>query len=263
MIEVLKTEGVSKIFQMKTGLMGTQDITALNNVNITLYQKEILGLVGASGSGKSTLARVLVLLYRPSSGKVIFEGSDVTSYRGRRLREYRSDVQMVFQDPYASLDPYHTISWHIRRPLKIHHYRGNIDERIDELLEMVKLDPPSYFRDKFPHQVSGGQRQRVYLARALALEPKVLIADEPVSMLDVSLRIEILELLSRIRDDLGISIIYITHDLNTVSMITDRIYVLHNGEIVEEGQTDDVLSNPRDDYTRSLIEAAPDPYKRI
>ncbi|PYB68346.1 ABC transporter ATP-binding protein [Thermoplasma sp. Kam2015] len=263
MIEVIKTENVSKVFQMRKGFAAVQNITALNNVNISLSDGEILGLVGASGSGKSTIARILVLLYRPTSGKILFHDRDVSGINGHELKQYRSKVQMVFQDPYASLDPYHTVAWHIRRPLKIIHYKGDVEERIDALLQMVRLDPPGYFRDKFPHQLSGGQRQRVYLARTLALEPEVLIADEPVSMLDVSLRIEILDLLEKIRNDLGISIIYITHDLNTVSMITDRLYVIHNGEIVESGKTEEILSDPKDPYTKSLIAAAPDPYKRI
>jgi peptide/nickel transport system ATP-binding protein len=170
---------------------------------------------------------------------------------------------MVFQDPYASLDPFHSVEWHIKRPLIISKYRGNIEDRVDELLEMVKLNPPAYFKNKYPNQISGGQRQRVYIARVLALNPKIIIADEPVSMLDVSLRIEILDLFSRIRDNFGISIVYITHDLNTVSMITDRIYVLKDGVVVEKGDTEEILKNPREDYTRKLIEAAPDPYKRL
>ncbi len=241
----------------------SESVNALQNVDMELNQNELLGIVGASGSGKSTLARILVLLYRPTSGKIIFEGNDVSNLKGKNLRKYRSQIQMVFQDPYASLDPFHNVEWHIKRPLVITKYDGNINERIDSLLEQVKLTPPSQYRNKFPHQLSGGQRQRVYMARALATNPKVLIADEPVSMLDVSLRIEILDLLLSIKKSLGISIIYITHDLNTVSMITDRIYVLNQGRVVEYGDTKSIVTNPRDSYTQQLIKAAPDPYKKI
>lgn len=260
---MLRSENVSKEFFMRKGLYGGTKISALSNVSVSVREKEILGIVGASGSGKSTLAKIMVLLYRPTSGRIIYNDSDVSNIAGRRLKKYREDVQMVFQDPYASLDPFHSVEWHIKRPLIISRYRGNIDGRVDELLEMVKLDPPVYFKNKYPNQISGGQRQRVYIARVLALDPKIIIADEPVSMLDVSLRIEILDLFSKIRDEFGIGIVYITHDLNTVSMITDRIYVLKNGVVVEEGSTEDVLANPREDYTRKLIEAAPDPYKRL
>ena len=262
-MKMLRSENVSKEFFMRKGLYGGTKISALSNVSVSVREKEILGIVGASGSGKSTLAKIMVLLYRPTSGRIIYNDSDVSNIAGRRLKKYREDVQMVFQDPYASLDPFHSVEWHIKKPLIISRYRGNIDGRVDELLEMVKLDPPVYFKNKYPNQISGGQRQRVYIARVLALDPKIIIADEPVSMLDVSLRIEILDLFSKIRDEFGIGIVYITHDLNTVSMITDRIYVLKNGVVVEEGSTEDVLANPREDYTRKLIEAAPDPYKRL
>ncbi|WP_236719379.1 ABC transporter ATP-binding protein [Picrophilus oshimae] len=260
---ILKTENVSKSFNVRSGIIKGGIINALNNVNIELNEREIIGIVGASGSGKSTLAKVLVLLYRPTAGKIFYMDDDVTGYHGKRLKMYRRKIQMVFQDPYASLDPNHTVAWHIERPLKITGYNRNIHERIGELLDMVTLSPSDYFMDKFPHQLSGGQRQRVYLARVLALEPQVLIADEPVSMLDISVRIGILNLLKEIRDNLGISIIYITHDLNTVSMITERIYVMHNGFIVEHGATDRIISNPYDSYTKRLIEAAPNPYRRI
>lgn len=260
---MLRTDNISKEFFVRKGVYGGTKINALTNVSVSVREKEILGIVGASGSGKSTLAKIMVLLYRPTSGKLIYNDEEVSSLNGRKLRKYREDVQMVFQDPYASLDPFHSVEWHIKRPLIISKYSGNVDERVDELLEMVKLNPPSYFRNKYPNQISGGQRQRVYIARVLALNPKVIIADEPVSMLDVSLRIEILDLFSRIRDDFGISIVYITHDLNTVSMITDRIYVLKDGVVVEEGETEGILRNPSQKYTRKLIEAAPDPYKRL
>lgn len=254
---------MSKIFLVKKGFIGAKEIVAVENVNVNIKPAEIVGIVGASGSGKSTLARLLVLLYRSTSGRIFYDGKDITEIRGKKLAEYRRNIQMVFQDPYASLDPNHTVEWHIRRPLIINGEGKEADRRIDELLELVKLSPPSIYREKYPHQLSGGQRQRVYLARALAVNPRILIADEPVSMLDVSVRVEILEVLQSLRERLGVSIFYITHDLNTVGMITDRIYVMHNGRVVESGSTDAVLNNPEDEYTRNLIEATPDPYKRI
>lgn len=262
-MEVLKTTDLSKTFITKRSLLGATEIRALDSVNVRIDEKEIVGIVGASGSGKSTLARILVMLYRPTSGQLTFRGNDVTGVHGRKLKDYRKEVQMVFQDPYASLDPNHTVDWHIRRPLILNHEKKDIDSRLDELLELVKLSPTAYYRDKFPHQLSGGQRQRVFLARALAVNPKVLIADEPVSMLDVSVRVEILEVLQSLRDKLGVCIFYITHDLNTVGMITDRIYVMHQGRVVESGNTDTVVNNPQNEYTQRLIDAAPDPYKRI
>lgn len=262
-MEILRTENLSKIFITKNGLLKANKVIALDNVNINLNENELIGIVGASGSGKSTLAKMLVFLYKPTSGNIYFNNDNITKYKSGKIKKYRKNIQMVFQDPYASLDPNHTVEWHIKRPLILIKYKNNIDDRINELLNMVTLNPPEYYRNKFPHQLSGGQRQRVYLARALAVEPKILIADEPVSMLDVSVRIEILTLLKNIRDKLNISIIYITHDLNTVSMITDRIYVMHDGKIVEYGSTDNIINNPSDKYTRDLIEAAPDPYKRI
>jgi peptide/nickel transport system ATP-binding protein len=241
--------------------MAADKIQALSNVNVTLEKGELIGIVGASGSGKSTLAKIFVYLYKPTSGSVYFMDNNITGYNSRKIKKYRREIQMVFQDPYASLDPNHSVEWHIKRPLILSKYSGNVDHRINELLNMVTLNPE--YRAKFPHQLSGGQRQRVYLARALAVNPKILIADEPVSMLDVSVRIEILTLLQGIKNKLGISIIYITHDLNTVSMITDRLYVMQEGRVVEEGFTDSIINNPSNEYTKKLIEAAPNPYKRI
>ncbi len=262
-LSILETRDLSKVFNVKSGLMGANKVVAVDNVNVKINTGEIVGVVGASGSGKSTLARLLVLLYRPTSGKIVFNGEDITAIKGKKLKEYRRNIQMVFQDPYASLDPNHTVEWHIKRPLIINGTQGNINEKINELLDLVKLSPPSVYREKFPHQLSGGQRQRVFLARTLAVDPKILIADEPVSMLDVSVRVEILEVLQSLRERLAVSIFYITHDLNTVGMITDRIYVMHNGKVVESGSTETVLNSPSDEYTRKLIDATPDPYKRI
>ncbi|AGO60119.1 MULTISPECIES: ABC transporter ATP-binding protein [Ferroplasma] len=262
-MSILRTENLSKIFISKKGIIKGRNVVALDNVNIELNERELIGIVGASGSGKSTLAKIFVLLYRPTSGSIYFNDENITKYKSGKIKKYRKNIQMVFQDPYASLDPNHTVEWHIKRPLILIKYKGDINERINQLLNMVTLDPPEYYKNKFPHQLSGGQRQRVYLARTLAVEPKILIADEPVSMLDVSVRIDILNLLKTIRDNLNLSIIYITHDLNTVSMITDRLYVMHDGKIVEEGNTDNIIKNPVDRYTRELIESAPNPYKRI
>ncbi len=262
-MSILYTQSLSKTFDVRKSLTKQEKIRALIDVNIELKEKEILGIVGASGSGKSTLARTLVFLYRPTSGKIFYKGNDITAYKGKKLKDYRGNVQMVFQDPYASLDPNHSVEWHIKRPLLISKYKGNVSERVSELLTDVRLNPPEQYKQKYPHQLSGGQRQRVYMARALALEPEILIADEPVSMLDVSLRVEILDLLVYIRNTMGISVVYITHDLNTVSMITDRLYVLNKGRVVESGYTQDVVKRPQDDYTRRLMEAAPDPFKKI
>ena len=260
-MSILRTENLSKTFVSRHGLITADKTEALKNINIHLEEKELIGVVGASGSGKSTLAKLLVFLYRATGGKIYYMEDDITGYRGKNVKKYRKEIQMVFQDPYASLDPNHSVEWHIKRPLILSKYSEDIDNRIDDLLDMVTLN--NSYREKFPHQLSGGQRQRVYLARALAVSPKILIADEPVSMLDVSVRIEILMLLQRIKEQLGISIIYITHDLNTVSMITSRLYVMQEGTVVEEGDTENIINRPSNEYTRKLIAAAPNPYKRI
>lgn len=262
-MSLLSTRSVTKIFEKRNGILGRENIIALDDVSVELNEREIVGIVGASGSGKSTLAKLLVLMYQPTSGQIYYRENPVNSRRNRVKKDYRRKVQMVFQDPYASLDPNHTVEWHIMRPLAISEYSGDRNRRIDELLEMVTLTPPAYYRNKFPYQLSGGQRQRVYLARALSLEPEIVIADEPVSMLDVSVRIEILDLINKLRNDLGISFFYISHDLNTVSFLTDRIYVIEKGKVVETGDTSMILNDPRTDYTKKLINAAPDPYKKI
>ena len=262
-MSIISTEKITKVFVKRTGYLSRENVVALDRVTVELNSKEIVGIVGASGSGKSTLAKTLVLMHKPDSGKVLYNGKPIDFKKSREISAYRKKVQMVFQDPYASLDPNHDVEWHIKRPLLLHRYSGNMDNRVDELLEMVTLHPAHYYRKKFPYQLSGGQRQRVYLARVLALEPEVVIADEPVSMLDMSVRIDILSLITKLRDTLGLSFFYITHDLNTVSYLTDRIYVIENGSVVEQGPTSQILANPRTDYTKSLIQAAPDPYKRI
>ncbi|WP_166982511.1 ABC transporter ATP-binding protein [Paramicrobacterium fandaimingii] len=237
-------------------------VTAVDGVSFELNPGEAVALVGASGSGKSTLARLVSGMEKPTSGTVSFGDGRVDKYRSRQLVEYRRHVQMVFQDPYSSLNPLQNVAYILSRPL-INHARLSGDElltRAGELLERVGLTPVSAFGAKMPHELSGGERQRVVIARALASEPEVIIADEPVSMLDVSLRAEILSLLEDLRTDLGMSMLYITHDLHSAQAVTDRTLVLNKGQIVESGSTEQVLRHPNDEYTRSLIAAIPNPY---
>ena len=255
--------GVTKEFPIKLSFLKSRSLNVLDGINLKIHNGEILGLVGASGSGKTTIARLLTMIYLPTAGKIFFDGKDVTKISGKALREYRQKVQMIFQDPYSSLDPTHSVYWHIERPLKLKSYQGNIDDRIRQLLMAVELNPPDSFFDRLPFQLSGGQRQRVYIARALAVEPSLLIADEPVSNLDASVKASILDLLKNLREKLNLSILYISHDIATIWYISDRISVINKGKIVEEGFSRDIVENPKEDYTKLLIDAAPDPYKRL
>jgi peptide/nickel transport system ATP-binding protein len=237
-------------------------VHAVDDVSFELRPGTITALVGESGSGKSTVARLLARLYDPSAGAVLFEGSDVSRVRSRRDRlRYRSQVQMIFQDPFDSLNPAKTIRHHIERPLRIHRIvrSGQIEERVHELLRTVGLVPPQDIAAKYPHELSGGQRQRVAIARTLAVEPKVLLADEPTSMLDVSIRIGILNLMVRLKEERGIAFLYVTHDLASARYLADDILVMYAGQIVERGPIEQVLSEPLHPYTRLLLAAAPDP----
>ncbi len=219
-------------------------------------------LVGESGSGKSTVARLLARLYAPTDGKIVFDGQDVGDQRRRRtLLDYRSHVQMIFQDPFASLNPVKRIDYHIARPLQIHGIcsRGAVDGRVRELLARVGLVPPDEIAQKYPHQLSGGQRQRVAIARALAVEPSVILADEPISMLDVSIRIGILNLILQLKRELGIAFLYITHDIASARYVADEVLVMYRGRIVEQGPTDAVLLDPQHAYTKLLLSAVPNP----
>jgi len=252
-MSALAVEGLSKQFGKK--------IRAVEDVSFTLRPGRITALVGESGSGKSTVARMLVGLYRPSGGAIMFDGRDVTRLRGRsRLVRYRSQVQMVFQDPFGSLNPVRTVGHHLERPLLIHGIvpRSEVRDRVHELLQTVGLVPPEQVAEKFPHQLSGGQRQRVAIARALAVEPKVLLADEPISMLDVSIRIGILNLILDLKQR-GIAFLYITHDIASARYVADEVLVMLSGRIVEQGPTESVLQDPRHAYTRLLLSAVPDP----
>ena len=252
-------EGVSKVYPAPR--RGEDKVTAVSDVSFRLEPGESLALVGASGSGKSTLAKLITGVEKPSEGVIRFGDLDVSSLRRRALRDLHKDVQMVFQDPYAALNPLHTVEYTLMRPVV--NYTGlrgtEARSRVLELLDTVGLRPVEQFAAKLPHQLSGGQRQRVIIARALASDPQVLIADEPVSMLDVSLRAGVLALLEDLREQWGISMLYITHDLLSARLVTENILVLNRGRVVERGETSEVLRHPTDPYTISLLDAVPNP----
>ncbi len=235
-------------------------VQALRGVNFSLYPGRALALVGESGCGKTTCARIIARLDRPSGGTLLFRGQDFTR-RGtpKEERRYRKDVQMVFQDPFSSLNPAFSVSHHLSRPLELHGRfasKAELDARIDQLLESVGLDP-AVSRRKFPHELSGGQRQRVNIARALAVDPSVLVADEPTSMLDVSIRKDILDLLARVKAENELALLYITHDIATAAHVAEEIVVMFAGQMVEWGDTNAVLGDPRHPYTRLLLSAVP------
>jgi oligopeptide/dipeptide ABC transporter ATP-binding protein len=239
-------------------------VKALNGVSLTVGAGETLGIVGESGCGKSTLAKVLVRLEDPTSGRVLLDGVDLTALTGRRLREHRRRIQMVFQDPYSALNPRRTAGRTLDEVLTVHHLSGGARgraNRVNELLDMVGLPPQ--FAERYPHEMSGGQRQRVGIARALAVEPEVLLLDEPVSALDVSVRAEIMNLLVRLRDELGLSYLFISHDVAMVRLLSDRVAVMYLGRIVELGAWSDVLDRPRHPYTSALRNAVPVPDPRV
>jgi peptide/nickel transport system ATP-binding protein len=257
----LEVRDLTKHFPASTGMLGRRGLVhAVDDVNFTLQPGRITALVGESGSGKSTVARMLVRLYAPTSGSISLAGHDVARDRSRRvIRKYRSQVQMIFQDPFGSLNPAKTIHHHIARPLKIHNIVPNseVDARVHELLQTVGLVPPEQVAAKYPHQLSGGQRQRVAIARTLAVEPVVLLADEPTSMLDVSIRIGILNLMLRLKEERRIAFLYVTHDLASARYVADDILVMYAGQIVEQGPVEQVLAEPLHPYTQLLLSAVP------
>lgn len=256
----LEFKNVTKRYKIRKGLSSTA-LVAVNDVSFTIEPGKTVALVGGSGSGKSTIAKMILRLEKPTSGSITIDGVD-SQVRGFSAREYLQLVQMVFQDPFASLNPYHTIDHHLRRPLLIHRKAsGDADARakVEELLARVNLQPASDIADRRPHELSGGQRQRVAIARAIAPGARYLIADEPVSMLDVSIRLSVLNLLARLQREENLGVLYITHDLATARHFSDEIMVMHKGVIVEHGPSDEVILNPQHDYTKTLLDAAPEP----
>ena len=261
----LEVRSLTKRFAVGNALRPAY-VHAVDDVSFELRLGRITALVGESGSGKSTVARLLARLCDPSAGAVFFEGSDVSRVRSRReILRYRSQVQTIFQDPFGSLNPVKTIRHHLERPLRIHKIvaHAQIDERVHELLRTVGLVPAEEIAAKYPHELSGGQRQRVAIARALAVEPEVVLADEPISMLDVSIRIGILNLMLRLKEERGIAFLYVTHDLASARYVADDILVMYAGQIVESGPIEQVLSAPLHPYTRLLLAAVPDPATKL
>jgi oligopeptide/dipeptide ABC transporter ATP-binding protein len=237
-------------------------VSAVKGVSLELRRGRVIALVGESGSGKSTIAKLLAGQEKLTAGSILLDGKQIDPAARSTFREYKSEVQMVFQDPFASLNPLHTVRYHLQRALAVHSIRTGRESSVAEverLLGQVKLDPVEKFRDAYPHELSGGQRQRVSIARALAAEPRVLLADEPVSMLDVSIRLEILDLIGELRSKYQLAILYITHDIASARYFADEIMVMHHGEIVERGPAEELVLNPKHSYTQLLIAASPDP----
>ena len=255
---ILEIQNITKTFQMP-GLINKNDFIAVNDVSFKISRGEIVALVGESGSGKSTIAKLITRLIRPTAGKILLDGKNkkVTEARNVPL-EYRKAVQMVFQDPFGSLNSIHTVYHHLSRPLVRHKLKSKakLFDHIIKTLEIVGLSPAETFVHKFPHEMSGGERQRVAIARALILDPEIIIADEPTSMLDVSIRMEILEIFAKMRKENGLTILFITHDLASARYLADRIIVLKAGNIIEENQSEDLIQNPSTEYTKQLVRAA-------
>jgi peptide/nickel transport system ATP-binding protein len=259
---LLRTDRLSRHFRIGGGLQ-RQTLHAVDDVTLEIGQREIVALAGESGSGKSTIARLLAKIYKPTSGEIYFEGRPISRLRSRRdVLGYRSDVPMVFQDPFASINPVFRVSHGVMRSLKLHRTELSAEQRQQEaerVFEAVGLIPAAEALRRFPHELSGGQRQRVGFAQALAMRPKLILADEPVSMLDVSIRIGLLNLMTQLRDEQGVSILYITHDIASARYVADRLIVMYAGQIAEQGPVEDVLANPKHPYTQLLLSAVPDP----
>ncbi len=255
--EVLKVENLTKVFKLRGGIGKTTDFTAVDSVSFAVKRGTTTAIVGESGSGKSTVAQMVLNLLEPTSGKIIFDGVDTSTLNSRDLFKFRRRVQPIFQDPYGSLDPMYNIFRTIEEPLRTHKIgtKASREKKVRELLDQVAL-PQSTMR-RYPNELSGGQRQRIAIARALALDPEVIICDEAVSALDVLVQAQVLNLLAELQDNLGLTYLFITHDLAVVRQIADHVCVMQKGKLVETGSTDDVFDNPREAYTQALLDAIP------
>ncbi|MEJ3741998.1 ABC transporter ATP-binding protein [Actinomycetes bacterium KLBMP 9797] len=252
-MSLLAVEGLTKHFPTRGGA-----VRAVDGLDFAVGAGETLGLVGESGCGKTTTGRMLVRLLEPSGGRITFDGRDITHLRRRAMRPLRQDLQIIFQDPYASLNPRHTVGRIVATPLEVNGIRppGGVKKRVQELLELVGLNPEHY--NRYPHEFSGGQRQRVGIARALALRPKLIVADEPVSALDVSIQAQVVNLLRGLQRDLDLAFVFIAHDLAVVRHFCQRVAVMYLGKIVEIGTREEIYERPRHPYTKALLSAVPD-----
>jgi peptide/nickel transport system ATP-binding protein len=265
---VLEAVNLRKYFPIRQLRPGAprQVVHAVEDMSLALYPGRALALVGESGSGKTTVARMLARLYDLTAGSIRFRGQPVKGSSRSSLLAYRRHVQLIFQDPFSSLNPVHGVRYHLSRPLRIHghaHSRAQETEQVLALLNRVNLSPADQFIGKFPHQLSGGQRQRVAIARALAVQPEILLADEPVSMLDVSIRLDVLNLLLRLKDQERLAVLFITHDIASARYFAEETLVMYAGQTVEGGPSDEVIQRPKHPYTQLLISAAPNPNRPI
>ena len=260
MAEVLvEVKNLSKHFAAETDFLGrpTSVLKAVDNLSLTIYKQEALGLVGESGCGKTTVGKLITNLYQPTNGTMLFEGKDLTKLSAKERRSYARDIQLIFQDPYASLNPRMTVGDIIAEPIKINKLlpANKVEERVNYLLNCVGL--ANHHRNRYPHEFSGGQRQRVGIARALAVEPKLIVCDEPVSALDVSIQAQVLNLLDDLKDEFGLTYLFIAHGLNVVKHISDRVGVMYLGQLVELADKEELYQNPMHPYTKALLSAIP------
>ena len=263
---ILRVQNLKKLYPVGSAFKPAS-LRALHDVSFELYRGECIALVGESGSGKSTILRILARLLQPTSGKIFFGEEDILEKEPRRASlQYRSKVQMIFQDPFGSLNPLHTVRHHLERPLIRHKKvksKADLQEKVLDLLSVVGLNPPGDFAQKHPHQMSGGQRQRVAIARALSVQPQVFLADEPISMLDVSIRMGVLNLIHELKTTTSAGFLYVTHDIASARYIADRTMVMYAGHIVEGGTSEQLFEDPAHPYTKLLLQAVPDPRSSI
>ncbi len=258
---ILEVQNLRKCFPIKKTMTGKvmQELIAVDDVSFSLKAGETLGIVGESGCGKTTLGRAILKLHQPTSGRIIFEGKDITDYKSAQMREIRQKMQIIFQDPYSSLPPRSTVGGILSEPVEVHHIvpKNEVKDYVLDLMEKCGLR--DYYYERYPHEFSGGQRQRICIARALSVNPKLVVCDEPVSALDVSIQAQIINLLKKLQQDMNLTYLFISHDLSVVKFISDKIGVMYLGSMVEFGTKEDIFSNPLHPYTQALFSAIPYP----